>query len=953
MFRDIFLLISKGLKKFFTSRILLVAIIFTLMFGGLIYQLFDLQIRQGGDYLDEYVQLTEGTASIPSTRGNIYDRNGKLLAYNQLAYSVTYTDSGIYNNGYKKNELLLQLIPILKKNGENITTYLSLGFDSNGKIQFTTQSESARLRFLRDVYGQTSVDALYEKEDSMGVIMAEADAEHLFLWLKDRYGVGTYRNGDTYEIDDETALDLLHLRYGIAQNAYQKYKSTTIASNISAETMAEVLENSSVIKDVGIEEESIRIYNDPYIFSHILGWTGVASAAELEELKAQDSSYQLNDVVGKAGIEQSMELTLSGTKGSQKMYLDSEGKIIEIAEIIEPVAGNNVYLSLDRDMQLGIYCLLEQHLAGILCEKIKIGAKLNPVDSNAIEIEFSSAVFQLINNNILSYAEFDDADASVYEKEIHALFADRLRTSVNQLYSELTAREPLPFNRLTDDLKEYSECIYTMLKDYGVLDVTKIDTESTVYKNWIKETISLQEFLRYAITDSWIVISKLPIDDKYASTEESYQALVQLITQNLPSYDSYCKLVYKHLIEQGIVLPVQLCLALFDQSVIKYDQTAYEGLVNGTLTAYKFFMSKVESLELTPAMLALDPCSASCVVSDVNTGEVLALVTYPGYDINRLSGSIDADYYQELSWDLSYPFLNRATQVETAPGSIFKVLSSIIGLDTKMITANELIDDTGTYTNMGVNLRCWNIYGHGKLDVVNAIMASCNYFFCEIGYRLSTQTGVYDAKAGLDIITKYAKMFGLGDKSGVEIAESAPYITTTNPIPSCIGQGSHNYANIHLSRYLTALANSGTLYEYSLINKIADVNGNVVSSYKPTVESQVVLSDDYIWKTIQKGMREVIVRNTGTQFSNVSVAVAGKTGTAEEQEGRANHATFIGYAPYDSPEVGVTVAIPNGYGSANASSVGADVFRFYYGDLTLEEILAASAKDATNVVIPD
>jgi len=387
--------------------------------------------------------------------------------------------------------------------------------------------------------------------------------------------------------------------------------------------------------------------------------------------------------------------------------------------------------------------------------------------------------------------------------------------------------------------------------------------------------------------------------------------------------------------------------------VIKYDQAAYEGLENGSLTAYKFFLSKVESLELTPAMLALDPCSASCVVSDVNTGEVLALVTYPGYDINRLSGSIDADYYQELSVDMSFPFLNRATQVETAPGSIFKVLSSIIGLDTNMITATELIDDTGTYTNMGVNLRCWNIYGHGKLDVVNAIMASCNYFFCEIGYRLSTQTGVYDAKAGLDIITKYAKMFGLGDKSGVEIAESAPYITTTNPIPSCIGQGSHNYANIHLSRYLTALANSGTLYKYSLINKISDVNGNIVSSYKPTVESQVELTDDYIWKTIQKGMREVILRNTGTQFSNVSVAVAGKTGTAEEQEGRANHATFIGYAPYDAPEVGVTVAIPNGYGSANASSVGADVFRFYYGDITLEEILAASAKDATNVVIPD
>ncbi len=953
MFKDLCLLIGKGLKQFFSSRILPVAIMFMLMFGGLLYQLFQLQIIHGGDYLDEYVELTEGTTSIPSTRGNIYDRNGKLLAYNKLAYSVTYTDTGVYENGYEKNEMLLLLIPILEKNGENITTYLSLGFDSNGKIQYTTQSDAARLRFLRDVYGQTSIDALYEKKDSMGVIMAEADAEHVFEWLKNRYGVGTYENGKTYEVDDETALKLLHLRYGISQNAYQKYKSTTIASNVSAQTMAEVLENSSVIKDVQIEEESIRVYNDSYIFSHILGWTGIASSAELEELKSQDDSYQLNDIVGKSGIEQSMELYLSGTKGSKEMYLDSEGKIIEIAEITEPIAGNDVYLSLDRDLQMGIYYLIEQHLAGILCDKIKIGAELNPIDSNAIEIEFTSAVFQLINNNILSYEDFSASDASASERAIYAQFSERMNRSVAQLRSELTAGEPTAFSSLTDDMKDYSECIYDMLKDFGVLDTSKMDLESDVYLNWIAETISLQEFLRYAVADNWLVISKLPIEDKYASTEDTYQALVKLIVDSLPSYDSYCKLVYKHLIEQGIIQPAQLCLALFDQEVLKYDDEAYQALANGTLTAYKFFMAKVESLELTPAMLALDPCSASCVVTDVNTGEVLALVTYPGYDINRLSGSIDANYYQDLTEDLSYPFLNRATQVETAPGSIFKVLSSIIGLDTDMITSGELINDTGLFDKLSVNLRCWNWNGHGNLDVVHAIEQSCNYFFCEIGYRLSTLSGEYDAQAGLDVITRYARMFGLGDKSGVEIAESAPYITTTNPIPSCIGQGSHNYANIHLSRYLTALANSGTLYQYSLINKVMDVEGKVLSSYTPAIESTIELNDESIWATVQKGMRQVIKNNTGSQFNEVSVEVAGKTGTAEEQEGRANHATFIGYAPYDNPEIGVTIAIPNGYGSANASSIGADVFKFYYGDITLEEILANSAKDATDVVIPD
>ena len=952
MFKDLWTLTGKTLKQFFTSRLLPVVIIFTLMFGGLIYQLFDLQIIHGNEYLDDYVQLTEGVTTIPSTRGNIYDRNGKLLAYNQLAYSVTYTDTGVYTDGYAKNEMLLKLIPLLEKNGENVSTYLSLGFDSSGQIQYTTQSESARLRFLRDVYGKTSVNALYE-EDSMGVIMAEATAEHLFEWLKDRYGVGTYKNGETYEIDDQTALKVLHLRYGIAQKACQKYKSTTLASKVSRQTMAEVLENSSVIRDVQIEEESIRVYNDPYIFSHILGWTGVASSAELEELKKEDPTYQLNDIVGKSGIEQSMELYLSGTKGSKKMYLDSVGKIIEIAEVIEPIAGNDVYLSIDRDLQMGIYSLIEQHLAGILSEKIKIGAVINPIDSNSIEIEFTTAVFQLINNNILSYQEFDDENASVYEKEIHFQFVARQREVIEQIKTELTTDNPTPFLGLSEEMKGYSENIYEMLKAYGVLDTAKIDLKSETYLNWLEETISLQEFLRYAVVDNWLIISKLPIDAEYASTEDTYRALVSLITQNLSSYDSFNKLVYKNLIEQGVIRPAQLCLALFDQNVLDYDKEAYEKLANGTLTAYHFFIEKVESLELTPAMLALDPCSASCVLTDVNTGEVLALVTYPGYDINRLSGSIDAEYYQKLTEDLSYPFLNRATQVETAPGSIFKVLSSIIGLDTEVITDKELINDTGIYENLGVNLRCWNWFGHGDLDVVQAITWSCNYFFCEVGYRLSTLSGNYDAQAGLDIITQYAKMFGLGTKSGVEIAESAPYITTTNPIPSCIGQGSHNYANIHLSRYLTTLANSGTLFEYSLINQIRDVSGDILLSYHPTVQSQVELRDDSIWQKVQQGMRNVITDNTGALFVGASVNVAGKTGTAEEQEGRANHATFIGYAPYENPEIGITVAIPHGYGSGNASSLGADVFKFYYGDITLEEILAAAAKDATNVVIPD
>ena len=953
MFKELWEIIGGSLKRFFTSRILPVVIFVLAMFGVLVYQLFDLQIIHGSEYLDNYVELTEGETTLPSTRGNIYDRNGYLLAYNRLAYSVTYTDTGVYANGYEKNEMLKQLIPLLESHGENIMAYLSLALDENGIVQFTTQTESARLRFLRDVYGKRSVDDLYVANEETGDILADDTAEEVFAYLKERYGVGFYRNGDTYEVSDDLALKMIHLRYGIALNAYQKYKSTVIASNVSSETMADVLEHSSSIRDVHIEEESIRVYNDAYEFAHILGYTGVASQSELETLRVQDGSYALNDVVGKSGIEQSMELELSGTKGNQKMYLDSMGKIIEIYDQTEPVAGNDVYLSIDRDLQVGLYYLLEQHLAGILCEKIKIGAKVNTDDSNAIEIEFSTAVFQLINNNILSFAAFADEDASIHEKEIHRTFSERKLSVLAALLEELTRDDPTVFSALSEHMMDYGECIYDMLKEQGILIGSRIDTESEVYKGWIGESISLQAFLRFAISDNWLAIDQLPLESKYASTEETYQALIMHIGATLPQYTDFCKLIYKHLIVAGELSPTKLCLALFDQNVLEFSEEDYARLENDSTYAYRFFMDKVENLELTPAMLALDPCSASCVISDVNTGEVFALVTYPGYDVNRFSGSIDNEYYRELTEDLSYPFLNRATQVETAPGSIFKVLSSIIGLDTGMITSGELINDTGIYTNLGVNLRCWNWHGHGDLNVVDAITWSCNYFFCEVGYRLSTVGGDYNALTGLSTITKYAEMFGLGDRSGVEIAESAPYITTTNPIPSCIGQGSHNYANIHLSRYLTTLASRGTLYEYSLVNRITSTDGTLLSSYEPIIAGKVELSSDSIWDAIHTGMRGVITRNTGTQFSDVSVTVAGKTGTAEEKKGRANHATFIGYAPYEAPEVGVTVAIPNGYGSANASSIGADVFKYYYGDITLEDILSGNAKDATTVVIPD
>ena len=160
MFRDLLEYLGYKIKKIATSRLFPLCILFILMFGALVYKLFQLQIIEGADKQEEYIsQKTQRTISLPSTRGNIYDRNGNLLAYNQLVYTVTLTDTGDYSDGYAKNLMLLDLIGILDKYGETILTEVPIVIDSNGEFQFTA-SDSARLRFLRDMYGKKSVEEL-------------------------------------------------------------------------------------------------------------------------------------------------------------------------------------------------------------------------------------------------------------------------------------------------------------------------------------------------------------------------------------------------------------------------------------------------------------------------------------------------------------------------------------------------------------------------------------------------------------------------------------------------------------------------------------------------------------------------------------------------------------------------------------------------------------------------
>ena len=197
---------------------------------------------------------------------------------------------------------------------------------------------------------------------------------------------------------------------------------------------------------------------------------------------------------------------------------------------------------------------------------------------------------------------------------------------------------------------------------------------------------------------------------------------------------------------------------------------------------------------------------------------------------------------------------------------------------------------------------------HGEENIIDGIKNSCNFFFAEVGHRLATDpNGIYSQTLGLERIAKYAAAFGLDSLSGVEIDETKPHISDYDPERSAMGQGNHAYNNVQLARYITAVANRGTVFDLSILDKVTDSDGNVLRTIEPKVKDQLDFST-VTWNAVQTGLREMITEGVAKSvFLHQNIPIAGKTGTAQEREDRGNHAVFVSYAPYDNPEIAVTV----------------------------------------------
>lgn len=342
--------------------------------------------------------------------------------------------------------------------------------------------------------------------------------------------------------------------------------------------------------------------------------------------------------------------------------------------------------------------------------------------------------------------------------------------------------------------------------------------------------------------------------------------------------------------------------------------------------------------------------SGAVIALNVKTGEVLAMCSAPDFEPQLFIDGISNDKWNEYTQGERSALLNRTIQSTYAPGSVFKMATAIAGLESGNITDTEIMYDTGIYYYGGSSWRCWSYTdygrGHGSVNVSGAIKHSCNYYFYETAKRM-----------GIDTLVKYARYFGLGSKTGIElVGEEAGMLASKensqklnkpwyggDTLNAAIGQGDNSFTPMQIAKYIAMLTNGGHDIDVSLIKEIVAADGTVVS--KSEIEEYInkrlgiineqkedLQIDEKTIKTVMEGMKSVATETGGTAYSvfrDFEIEVGGKTGSAEA--GKNVNAWFTGFAPYDNPEIAVVVFVENGGHGYYTATVARAIFESYFG----------------------
>mgnify|MGYP004471599867 FL=1 len=363
--------------------------------------------------------------------------------------------------------------------------------------------------------------------------------------------------------------------------------------------------------------------------------------------------------------------------------------------------------------------------------------------------------------------------------------------------------------------------------------------------------------------------------------------------------------------------------------------------------------------------------AGAAVVLNIKSGEVLAMASYPDYNPSDFINGINSSTWNYYINGNTKPLENKAISAMYSPGSTYKMATAIAGLETGAITPTERINDTGVYKKYNSEWKCWIYssygYGHGRFNVSQAIQHSCNYFFYEVGDRI-----------GIDTLAKYSYYLGLGHKTGVELTgEISGVLASTkiaeqehrvwNPgetISAAIGQSYNTFTPLQMAKYVAMIANRGKKLDVTVVKSIINSDGSEVprDEYEAYVNEKLGITEDDgedltfnpdNINAILEGMKGVTTESGGTAYStfaNFDIEVGGKTGSAQTGiEGHTN-AWFVGFAPFDDPEIAVVVFVRNGEHGSYTAEVARDIMAQYFGMNVNQVTEDVSALPSTQII---
>lgn len=459
--------IRKSIKENSKPRIIILQVMSVFLCMILLRQLWRLQIVDGETYAENFELKITKTIVEKGARGNIYDCNGDILASNRLVYTITMTDNGVYESNRERqlalNSIIYRLREKLHQNGDRLCNEFKIMVNADGEYEYTVDG-AALQRFKADIFGKRSPSEMSEQQSAMS-------ASEMMQYLSANDQFALYGSGEKAytELSKEEVLDIVGIRYMLSLHSYSQYQTVTIARDISPETMAYVLENKTSFPGIEVEEDWEREYEGGEAFAHVIGYIGGISTEELETLRLENAEYSMDSVVGKSGIEQYFETELQGTSGERTVIVNNVGRIVEEGEVLrEASVGNDVYLSIDKDLQTAVYQILEQTLAGILSSNLidaKYFDKTKISDSVQIRIPVFDVYIALIENNVISIPQMRQEDASELEQDVVQVICHRKEMVQAQLLSELT-ETPHLCGALSEEMKE---CAMFVVRDSGVV----------------------------------------------------------------------------------------------------------------------------------------------------------------------------------------------------------------------------------------------------------------------------------------------------------------------------------------------------------------------------------------------------------------------------------------------------------------------------------------------------